>query len=294
MKKTSALGMGLDALFEKNDILDSDISYDPKEKSVVKLLDVEPNKEQPRKNFNKESLEELAASIKEHGLLQPILVTEIKGSKGKYRIISGERRWRASRIAGLSEIPVIVKDLSKQQIMEISLIENLQREDLNAVEEARGYDVLIKEFGLTQDAVAKRVGKSRPVIANALRILSLPDYVISSLEKEEISAGQARSLIPIKGKMPEDEFKKFADIVKAKNLTVREIEAFAKKLSTKPKIIIKEDPADIYIREIEKDISARWGRKIKISGVGKKGKIEIEYYDADDFNDLIETLKNKE
>ena len=294
MKKTSALGMGLDALFEKNDILDSDISYDPKEKSVVKLLDVEPNKEQPRKNFNKESLEELAASIKEHGLLQPILVTEIKGSKGKYRIISGERRWRASRIAGLSEIPVIVKDLSKQQIMEISLIENLQREDLNAVEEARGYDVLIKEFGLTQDAVAKRVGKSRPVIANALRILSLPDYVISSLEKEEISAGQARSLIPIKEKMPEDEFKKFVDIAKAKNLTVREIEAFAKKLSTKPKIIIKEDPADIYIREIEKDISARWGRKIKISGVGKKGKIEIEYYDADDFNDLIETLKNKE
>ena len=294
MKKTSALGMGLDALFEKNDILDSDISYDPKEKSVVKLLDVEPNKEQPRKNFNKESLEELAASIKEHGLLQPILVTEIKGSKGKYRIISGERRWRASRIAGLSEIPVIVKDLSKQQIMEISLIENLQREDLNAVEEARGYDVLIKEFGLTQDAVAKRVGKSRPVIANALRILSLPDYVISSLEKEEISAGQARSLIPIKEKMPEDEFKKFVDIVKAKNLTVREIEAFAKKLSTTPKIIIKEDPADIYIREIEKDISARWGRKIKISGVGKKGKIEIEYYDADDFNDLIETLKNKE
>ena len=294
MKKTSALGMGLDALFEKNDILDSDISYDPKEKSVVKLLDVEPNKEQPRKNFNKESLEELAASIKEHGLLQPILVTEIKGSKGKYRIISGERRWRASRIAGLSEIPVIVKDLSKQQIMEISLIENLQREDLHAVEEARGYDVLIKEFGLTQDAVAKRVGKSRPVIANALRILSLPDYVISSLEKEEITAGQARSLIPIKEKMPEDEFKKFVDIVKAKNLTVREIEAFAKKLSTKPKIIIKEDPADIYIREIEKDISARWGRKIKISGVGKKGKIEIEYYDADDFNDLIETLKNKE
>ena len=294
MKKTSALGMGLDALFEKNDILDSDISYDPKEKSVVKLLDVEPNKEQPRKNFNKESLEELAASIKEHGLLQPILVTEIKGSKGKYRIISGERRWRASRIAGLSEIPVIVKDLSKQQIMEISLIDNLQREDLNAVEEARGYDVLIKEFGLTQDAVAKRVGKSRPVIANALRILSLPDYVISSLEKEEITAGQARSLIPIKEKMPEDEFKKFVDIVKAKNLTVREIEAFAKKLSTKPKIIIKEDPADIYIREIEKDISARWGRKIKISGVGKKGKIEIEYYDADDFNDLIETLKNKE
>ena len=178
--------------------------------------------------------------------------------------------------------------------MEISLIENLQREDLNAVEEARGYDVLIKEFGLTQDAVAKRVGKSRPVIANALRILSLPDYVISSLEKEEITAGQARSLIPIKEKMPEDEFKKFVDIVKAKNLTVREIEAFAKKLSTKPKIIIKEDPADIYIREIEKDISARWGRKIKISGVGKKGKIEIEYYDADDFNDLIETLKNKE
>ena len=294
MKKTSALGMGLDALFEKNDILDSDISYDPKEKSVVKLLDVEPNKEQPRKNFNKESLEELAASIKEHGLLQPILVTEIKGSKGKYRIISGERRWRASRIAGLSEIPVIVKDLSKQQIMEISLIENLQREDLNAVEEARGYDVLIKEFGLTQDAVAKRVGKSRPVIANALRILSLPDYVISSLEKEEITAGQARSLIPIKEKMPEDEFKKFVDIVKAKNLTVREIEAFAKKLSTKPKIIIKEDPADIYIREIEKDISARWGRKIKISGVGKKGKIEIEYYDADDFNAPIETLKNKE
>ena len=276
MKKTSALGMGLDALFEKNDILDSDISYDPKEKSVVKLLDVEPNKEQPRKNFNKESLEELAASIKEHGLLQPILVTEIKGSKGKYRIISGERRWRASRIAGLSEIPVIVKDLSKQQIMEISLIEDLQREDLNAVEEARGYDVLIKEFGLTQDAVAKRVGKSRPVIANALRILSLPDYVISSLEKEEITAGQARSLIPIKEKMPEDEFKKFVDIVKAKNLTVREIEAFAKKLSTKPKIIIKEDPADIYISHCTRDICSLFdqshhGSRICRNGVSRPG-----------------------
>ncbi len=288
MKKSSALGMGLDALFEKNDVFD-DLS-EKKATEKIKLLDIEPNKEQPRKAFNKESLEELAASIKEHGLLQPILVTEIKD--GKYRIISGERRWRASRIAGLTEVPVIVKDLSKQEIMEIALIENLQREDLNAVEEAKGYETLMKEFGLTQEAVAKRVGKSRPVVANALRILSLPEYVLSLLEKEEINAGQARSLIPIKEKLSDEDFKKFVDTVKAKNLTVRDIEAYAKKLSTKPKIEIKENPADIYLREIEKDISDIWGRKIKISGVGKKGKIEIEYYDEDDFEALIEKMKD--
>lgn len=288
MKKSSALGMGLDALFEKNDVFD-DIS-EKKATDTVKLLDIEPNKEQPRKAFNKESLEELAASIKEHGLLQPILVTEIKG--GKYRIISGERRWRASRIAGLTEVPVIVKDLSKQEIMEIALIENLQREDLNTVEEAKGYETLMKEFGLTQEAVAKRVGKSRPVVANALRILSLPEYVLELLEKEEINAGQARSLIPIKEKLSDEDFRKFVDTVKAKGLTVRDIEAYAKKLSTKPKIEVKKNPANIYLREIEKDISDLWGRKIKISGVGKKGKIEIEYYNEDDFEALIEKMKD--
>lgn len=285
MKKSSALGMGLDALFEKNEV--SDIQT---VENTVKLTDIEPNKEQPRKNFNKESLEELAASIKEHGLLQPILVTALGG--GKYRIISGERRWRASRIAGITEVPVIVKDLSKQEIAEIALIENLQREDLNAVEEAKGYETLIKEFGLTQEAVAQRVGKSRPAIANAMRILSLPDFVLDMLEKGDINQGQARSLIPIKEKLSDEEFKKFVDTVKAKNLTVREIEAYAKKLSTKLKIDLKDDPADIYVREIEKDISEVWGRKVKISGVGKKGKIEIEYYDPDDFEALIEKLKN--
>lgn len=277
--------MGLDALFEKNEV--SDIQT---VENTVKLTDIEPNKEQPRKNFNKESLEELAASIKEHGLLQPILVTALGG--GKYRIISGERRWRASRIAGITEVPVIVKDLSKQEIAEIALIENLQREDLNAVEEAKGYETLIKEFGLTQEAVAQRVGKSRPAIANAMRILSLPDFVLDMLEKGDINQGQARSLIPIKEKLSDEEFKKFVDTVKAKNLTVREIEAYAKKLSTKLKIDLKDDPADIYVREIEKDISEVWGRKVKISGVGKKGKIEIEYYDPDDFEALIEKLKN--
>ena len=164
--------------------------------------------------------------------------------------------------------------------------------EFGSVEEAKGYETLMKEFGLTQEAVAKRVGKSRPVVANALRILSLPEYVLSLLEKEEINAGQARSLIPIKEKLSDEDFKKFVDTVKAKNLTVRDIEAYAKKLSTKPKIEIKENPADIYLREIEKDISDIWGRKIKISGVGKKGKIEIEYYDEDDFEALIEKMKD--
>lgn len=293
MKKSSALGMGLDALFEKNDILASEITdTEVKKKNIVKLIDIEPNKEQPRKSFQKESLNELADSIKEHGLLQPILVTEIKN--GKYRIISGERRWRASRMAGLSEVPVIVKDLSKQQIMEIALIENLQREDLNAVEEARGYETLMKEFGLTQETVAKRVGKSRPVIANSLRILTLPNFVLDLLEKNELNLGQARSLIPIKEKLSDEDFEKFVERVNAKHLTVREIEAFAKKLSTKQKPENKENPAEIYMKEIEKDISEIWGRKVKISGVGKKGKIEIEYYNSDDFDTLIEMLKNKE
>ena len=292
MKKSSALGMGLDALFEKNDVFD-DLS-EKKATEKIKLLDIEPNKEQPRKAFNKESLEELAASIKEHGLLQPILVTEIKD--GKYRIISGERRWRASRIAGLTEVPVIVKDLSKQEIMEIALIENLQRENLNALEEAQAYEALMSRFALTQEQIAKQVGKSRSAIANTLRLLDLPDAVALQVKEGTLSAGHARALLALD---KAEDMETVAERVIAKELSVRETEMLVKKLLAHAESVdmIEADSEKglakltrIHMKELERRSQSTLGRRVRITNTGKKKTVELSFENNEDLEALLKVL----
>lgn len=292
VKNKSALGKGLTALFEDNDIQFEDNNVQIKDKQVItlKINDIEPNKGQPRSYFDKEKMEELADSIAEHGVLQPIIVREI--AEGRYQIISGERRWRASRMAGLNEVPIIIRDLDEQAILEVALIENLQREDLNVIEEAKGYKELMTNFSMTQETVAKRVGKSRPVIANALRLIALPEEVLSLVEGGELSPGHARALLPLLEKMNKDAFLELANNVIIKNMTVRDLENLDKSLNN-GKTEKKKKQKDIYISEIENDISRVWGRKIKISSTRNKGKIELEFYNKEDFENLISALKKK-
>ena len=293
MKKKQNLGLdrGLDFLFADNNIEDEQEASGAT--LTVPISEVEPNKEQPRKFFDKDKLAELAQSISEHGLLQPLIVK--KRADGGYTIISGERRWRASRMAGLIEVPVIIKDIDDATALQIALIENLQREDLNVVEEAQGYRNLMEEFGMTQEEVSKKVGKSRPVIANALRILALPDSVLSFVLSGKISSGHARAMLPLMDKFSEEKLIQIAKDVAEKDVTVRQLENMAKtaepKKAEKPK---EESPYRIYYDEIQTEVSKLWGRKVKITETGTgSGKIELEFYDQDDFNTLIEALKNR-
>lgn len=294
MKKTG-LGRGLDALFA-----DNEIETDGEEKAVttLRISDIEPNKAQPRKLFDKEKLEELSSSIAEHGLLQPIIVRKTENSR--YQIVSGERRWRASRMAGLTEVPVIVKEIDDKTALEIGLIENLQREDLNAVEEAEGYKSLIDDYGLTQEEISKRVGKSRPVVANAMRILSLPGEVLKLVSDGRLSSGQARSLLPMVKFCDEKKLVGIAEDVAEKDITVRELENMAKRMENGAKekpAVIEPPEEDIYYRDIEDELSTRFGRKVKISSFRKEGKIkgtlEFEFYGNDDFNNLLDMIKKE-
>lgn len=295
--KKSGLGRGLDALFADNEI---ETDGEQKESLKIRISEIEPNKAQPRKYFDKEKLEELASSIREHGLLQPILVRKVND---KYQIISGERRWRACRMAGLVEIPVILKELDDKQALEIGLIENLQREDLNVVEEAEGYKSLIDDFGLTQEEISKRVGKSRPAVANAMRILALPQAVLKLVADGKLSSGHARSLLPLTKFCDEAKIIEIANDVVEKDITVRELENLAKRMennanSSEEKSSKKESKAeDIYFKEIAEDLSNKWGRKVKISSASKDGKVkgtvEFEFYDNDDFNNLLDIIQKK-
>lgn len=263
--KKGGLGRGLDSLFNENST---------EENGVLKLNinDIEPNREQPRKNFDDEAVSELADSISQHGLIQPIVVSPL--SNGRYSIVAGERRWRACRIAGLQEVPVIVKEASKQELMEISLIENLQREDLNPVEEAFGYRSLIDSFGLTQEEVASRMGKSRSAVTNSLRLLNLNEEELDALKNGLITAGHARCLIGI-----ED-----SDI-RARMLTaainggsVRDLERLAQ-LAKKPAKAAKKEEKNKLYSEVELSLRSELHRKVKIVSTGKgKGKITIEFY----------------
>lgn len=263
--KKGGLGRGLDSLFNENAT---------EENGILKLNinDIEPNREQPRKSFDDDAVSELADSIAQHGLIQPIVVTPL--SNGRYSIVAGERRWRACRMAGLCEVPVIVKDASKQELMEIALIENLQREDLNPVEEAFGYRSLIESFGLTQEEVAVRMGKSRSAVTNALRLLNLNEDELDALKNGLITAGHARCLIGI-----ED-----AD-VRAKMLasaidgaSVRDIERMAQ-LAKKPAKAAKKEEKNKLYSEVELSLRSELHRKVKIVSTGKgKGKITIEFY----------------
>ncbi|MEG2044525.1 MAG: ParB/RepB/Spo0J family partition protein [Clostridia bacterium] len=251
---------------------------------TIRISNVEPDKNQPRKEFNEEKMAELTESIKMHGIISPIIVREIGG--GRYTIIAGERRWRASRRAGLSEIPAIIRDYTTQEIKEISLIENLQRENLNIIEEAIGYKTLIEEHMLTQEEVATIIGKSRPAISNTLRLLTLPTSVLELVRENNISQGHAKVLLSVQD---EKQMKNIADIIVKENLSVRETEKRVNSLK-KPKKAEKAKENDCNIKELEKQISEKLGVKAKISSGKIKGKIELEFYNKNDFEKLIELL----
>ena len=282
MKK--GLGKGLDALLFDNSTNPAAVEEGPVK--TVSLQLVEPNKKQPRKYFDKEALEVLAQSIAENGLLQPLVVRACEG--GRYQIISGERRWRACRLAGLREIPVVVREEDDRGALELGLIENLQREDLNVVVEAEGYRVLMEEYSMTQEQVASKVGKSRPAVANALRILSLPEDVLALTLNGGLTSGHARALLPLCDKWSEEEVCKFARSVSEKALSVRDTENLVR-LQLGKKSARQPRKKDIYLAELEHSMTRAFGRKVRISAPkGKaKGKIELEYYNTEDLNDLL-------
>ena len=278
------LGKGLGALL-------GDAALQSQEGGSLSLpiAQVEPGLKQPRKRFDEASLQDLADSIRMHGVIQPLTVRRL--SSGYYQIIAGERRWRAAKLAGLSEIPAVIIEADDRKVMEIGLIENLQREDLNPIEEASGYKVLMEEYGLTQEEVSHRVGKSRPAIANALRLLVLPDPILHLLEEGKLSAGHARAILAA----PTGELqKKLAQKVIAEDLSVRQTESLAKKLAAGEKMPPSPPPGpdlSIYLREAEQTLAARFGRKVHIINGKKKGKVELEYYNPEDLNTLLELLE---
>lgn len=278
------LGKGLDALFADN-------SAEIEKSGVVtlKLTEIEPNKGQPRKNFDEEALIQLADSIQNHGILQPLLVRPINSGEG-YQLVAGERRYRASKMAGLSEVPVVIKEMNDEEVVAVALIENLQREDLNPIEEATGYKKLLDTYNLTQDEISKRVGKSRPVIANALRILSLPEPVVQMVKDNKISAGHARTLLALEDK---NSIIELANEIIKKGMSVREVEKAVKKKLSPNVEEQKETLPNVIASEIELSLTEKFGRKVTIIPGKKKGVLQIEYYGEDDLKELSNTLYNK-
>lgn len=283
MAKKSGLGRGLDALFTDNSVDSSENSS----AVTLKLNEIEPNKEQPRKTFDEKALSELASSIERNGVLQPLLVRPM--ADGSYQLVAGERRWRASRIAGLTEVPVVIKEMSDEQAMEIALIENLQREDLNPIEEAEGLQLLIERYHLTQEEAAARVGRSRPAIANALRLLGLPDEVRDLTKEGKISAGHARALLSFEKK---SDMVSVANSIAEKNLSVRDIEKLAKlsaqKNNKKPEK--RNLSRDTFYDEVELSLSDVLGRKVRVFTSKNGGTIEIEFFDKEDLQKISKQI----
>lgn len=283
--KKGGLGKGLDALFMDNETADSGIV-------TLRLSEIEPNRDQPRKVFSEEALNELADSIREHGVLQPLLVRPL--STGGYQLVAGERRWRASRMAGLREVPVVIRDMDEEQAMEIALIENLQREDLNAIEEASGYKLLMERYGMTQEQVAKRVGKSRPAVANALRLLNLPPRVMEMVEEGEVPPGHARALLSFED--PE-QMMDVAQKVRKGKYSVRDIEKMSKHQG-EPAVeeLTSAEAEDVwgsqaaFFTEMELALSGELGRKVKIARNGNSGILQIQFYNEDDLKELAQRL----
>lgn len=284
MKKGAkkGLGKGLDALFSDN-TLESD---DNGSITTLKITQLESNKNQPRKDFNEEKLAELAESIRQHGLIQPIAVRDL--GDGFYQIIAGERRWRAARMAGLEQVPVMITELDERGTMEAALIENLQREDLNPLEEASGYQTLLNEYHMTQQQLAERMGKSRSAIANSLRLLTLPQQVRDLIANGTLSAGHARALAGIEDAAQQC---RLAEKIVELGLSVRQTEQLVKQAASASASQAapqpRRDPNEIYYREIEKNIADVLGRKVHIKYGKKRGKIEIEYYSTDDLEKLL-------
>ena len=277
MKK--GLGKGLGALLDSENILMGSSAI-----SELKINDIEPNREQPRKQFDQEKLMGLAESIKQHGVVQPIIV---KKTETGYSIIAGERRWRSAKIAGLKTIPAIIKDISTREIMEIALIENIQREDLNPVEEAEAYQKLMDEHGLTQESLSKIVGKSRAAIANSVRLLSLTDKVKDMLIGELLTPGHARTLITIEN---EEKQKSLANIIVEKNLSVRETEKLINDQTNQRKRKKNSPDRDANILDIEEKLKSILGTKVDLQHYSNRGKIIIEYFSNDEFERIIDLI----
>ncbi len=276
--KKGGLGRGLDALFNENATENGGVIN-------VNLNDIEPNREQPRKDFDEDALSELAESIAEHGLIQPIVVKP--ETNGRYSIIAGERRWRACRIAGLYEVPVVIKDVDTQELMELALIENLQREDLNAVEEALGYRSLIDSFGLTQEQVAKRMGKSRTAVTNALRLLNLTEEELQALRLGAISAGHARALLSVE----DTEVRKQMLELATNGASVRELERLAAKAKKEKATPPAAKAKPTFYSEVELSLKNELHRKVNITPTGDgKGKITIEFFSDEELSDFARRL----
>lgn len=293
MAKKGSLGKGLDALFEDNstDVLGGESG------EYVKISEIQPNKNQPRKNFDAETLQQLADSIRQHGVIQPLVLRSLP--TGGYQIVAGERRYRASRMAGLVEVPAVIREFTDRETMEIALIENLQREDLNPIEEALGYKDLMIHYNFTQEAVAKSVGKSRPAVTNSLRLLNLPNEVIEMVKSGVLYSGHARTLLAMED---EEEIIELAKKIVDKAFSVREVEKLIKVLKQKKKDDTQESqtqfekekqkfkPEDSYYEETRIALHEHLGKKVDISFSDNKGKLVIEFYDKDELKDLVEKL----
>ena len=276
MAKKGGLDRGFSALWEEN-------ALDSASTDTLRLSEIEPNREQPRKEFDEAALRELADSIEKHGLLQPLVVRTMPD--GSYQLVAGERRWRASRMAGLDEVPVVIRQIDDGEAMELAMIENLQREDLNPIEEAAGYKYLMDNFGLTQEQVAETCGKSRPAVSNAIRLLALPQDILELIKIGELTAGHGRAILSI----TDEELREKAVIMAQNGASVRELERLAqKKKATAPKAPKKQDN---FYKETELALKNEIGRKVKIEGKGKeKGTITIEFYSKDDLKAIAEKL----
>ena len=284
------LGRGLGALLDAGAVVETTTETE-KDVKKIKITQIEPNKTQPRTAFDEEKIEELADSIREYGLIQPIVVKLNKN--GFYTIIAGERRWRASRLAGLKEIPAVIKEVSEQTEKEITLIENIQRENLNPLEEAAGIKELIDVYGLTQEDVAKKIGRSRPAVANILRLLNLPTFIQELVKEEKLSQGHARALLAVEDK---EKAQEIAKLIIAQDMSVRQTESYIANLS-KTKTVKKPTKEEIEIsrhsKALEESISTELGTKIKIVNKKNKGRIEIPYSSAEDFERIISLIKKK-
>lgn len=278
MAKTGGLGLGLDALFDDN-------STDTQVKRTLRLSEIEPNRSQPRKSFSEETIASLAESISQHGMIQPIVVRP--ADNNSYQIVAGERRWRAARMLAMDEVPVIIKELSDFEAMQISLIENLQRENLNPIEEALGYKDLIEVYDMTQDMVAKTVGRSRSAVANALRLLNLPKEVQQMLKEGDITVGHAKALVAVED---EDLLMELAVKAAADKLTVRAIEKIISKLDEPEKEPEKTDKIDTYFKEMELSLNENLGRRVRVDYSKNKGALILEFYDKDDLAAIAQKL----
>lgn len=280
MAKKGGLGKGLDAIFHDNARADDGGAVE------LNINELEPNRGQPRKEFSEEAMRELADSIAQHGVLQPLLVRPLLS--GGYQIVAGERRWRASRMAGLTTVPALIRELTDSEVMQIALIENLQREDLKPLEEAQGYQALMEEFGFTQDEISKSVGKSRPAVTNALRLLNLPEAVRGMLARGDLSAGHARTLLSFKD---EAAMLTAAKRVVAEGLSVRELEKMAKKANAEKPEAVRSTRRIRYYDEAELALRDTLNRVVHVGGTKKKGVLTIEFYGEEDLKNLLSDLK---